>query len=354
MTEDALEPEFPLVDEGSLKKQMARGIDVPEEQRKLLRARPKEMAKMLIPFVGIFAAYVIHLLVPNVYPATYVPTYWAPFLLGCAGVWAVVWLVSLYVVPVRKKALRFSWLLAWVFLFFEIWDIATLKTGYMKLPFIPSPDKVLEQLCVNYLKVFESAQASLLLLGEGLALGLIVGFASGVLCGCSCLANYWLAPLLKIIGPVPGLVWLPVFVKLFGSSHAGSVAAIVLAVWFPMTLMLSNALKNTDPGLIERAQTLGCSRPYIVAHVMIPGTVPALADALFMSLAGSFGALSAAELCGVRSGLALAVQTWGTIANFGVVFAYVLAMIVIFATLTALMFAARNWLLRWQKGLVRW
>lgn len=349
-----MEPEFPVIDEGSLKKQMARGIDVPEEQRKILRARPREAAKMLIPFAGIFVAYAVHMLVPNVYPATYVPKYWAPFLLGCAAVWAVVWLVGLLVVPVRKKALQFSWLLAWVFLFFEIWDIATLKTGYMKLPFIPSPDKVLEQLCVNYLKVLESAQASLLLLAEGLVMGLLVGFASGVLCGCSRLANYWLSPLLKIIGPVPGLVWLPVFVKLFGSSHAGSVAAIVLAVWFPMTLMLSNALKNTDHALIERAQTLGCSRFRIVAHVMIPNAVPALADALFMALAGSFGALSAAELCGVRSGLALAVSTWGTIANFGVVFAYMFAMIAIFATLTAIMFAVRNWLLRWQKGLVRW
>ena len=29
-------------------------------------------------------------------------------------------------------------------------------------------------------------------------------------------------------------------------------------------------------------------------------------------------------------------------------------MIVIFSTLTALMFAFRNWLLRWQKGLARW
>lgn len=339
---------------GMTEKRLANGIDVPVEQRKLLRARPREAAKMLIPFAGISIAYAIHMLVPNVYPVEYVPKYWGPFLLGSAAVWAVVWLLGLFVVPVRKKALRFSWLLAWAFLFFEIWDIATLKTGYLKLPFIPSPDKVLEQLLVNHAKVFESAQASLLLLAEGLFLGLAVGFVSGVLCGCSRLANYWLSPLLKIIGPVPGLVWLPVFVKLFGSSHAGSVAAIVLAVWFPMTLMLSNAIKNTDPALIERAQTLGCSRPRIVAQVMIPNAAPALADALFMSLAGSFGALSAAELCGVKSGLALAVSTWGTIANFGVVFAYVLAMIVIFATLTSIMFAVRNWLLRWQKGLVRW
>jgi hypothetical protein len=29
-------------------------------------------------------------------------------------------------------------------------------------------------------------------------------------------------------------------------------------------------------------------------------------------------------------------------------------MIIIFSSLTIIMFAVRNWLLRWQKGLVRW
>lgn len=314
----------------------------------------REALKMLIPFGALIVAYVLHMLIPNVYPETYTPKYWAPCLLICMAVWAVIYVASLAIAPVRKKACQFSWFIAFVFLFFEAWDIATLKTGTLKLPFIPSPDKIIEQFIANWNNIVSATIASISLLMQGLVVGLIIGFASGVLCGCSAIANYWVSPLLKIVGPVPGLIWLPIFVIAFQSSYAGSLAAIVLAVWFPMTLMLSNAIKNTDVTLIERAETLGASKSYIVAHVMIPNAVPALADALFMSLSGSFGALAAAELCGVGTGLALAVRMMGTIANFGVVFAYVFAMILIFATLTAVMFAVRNWLLRWQKGLVRW
>ena len=119
-------------DTTSIESLMIRDSDVPPERRVVLRARLAEAAKMLIPFAGIFLAYLAHVLVPNVYPATYVPKYWAPFLLGCACVWAVVWLLGLFIVPVRKRALRLSWLLAFLFVFLEVWDIATLKTGYMK------------------------------------------------------------------------------------------------------------------------------------------------------------------------------------------------------------------------------
>ncbi len=327
---------------------------LPEKRRKILRARPKQAAKMLLPFAGIFIAYAIHMLAPNTYPAGYSAPYWSSALLISAGLYALFYVAALLVVPIRKKMLRFAWLLCFVFLFIEAYDVATLKTGMLKLPFIPSPDKIIEQFIANFANIVKAAGASLELLAVGFAIGLVLGLLSGVLCGCSYLANYWVSPLLKIIGPVPGLVWLPVFVLSFNSSRAGSIAAVVIAVWFPLTLMLSNAIKNTDRDYIERAQTLGASKTHIVLHVMMPAAVPAFANALFMALAGSFGALSAAELCGVKTGLALAVKQMGTVANFGVVFAYVIAMILIFSTLTLIMFAIRNWLLRWQKGLVRW
>jgi NitT/TauT family transport system permease protein len=326
----------------------------PEKKRRVQKPRARQLAQMLVPFAGIFAALALHLLLPNVYPVNYQPQYWGPLLLVCAGVYALFYLLATFLVPIRVKLLRFSWLLCFVFLFFEVYDIATIKTGMLRLPFMPSPDKIVEQFILNFPKIVQAAVASLQLLTTGFTIGLVTGILSGVLCGCSRIATYWLSPLLKAIGPVPGLVWMPIFVVGFSSSRVGSVAAIVIAVWFPLTLMLSNAIRNTDVDLIERSQTLGASKLHIVLHVMIPAAVPALANALFMSMAGSFGALSAAELCGVKTGLALAVKQMGTIANFGVVFAYVITMILIFSSLTVIMFAVRNWLLRWQRGLVRW
>ena len=181
-----------------------------------------------------------------------------------------------------------------------------------------------------------------------------MGIVSGIACGCVRLVDYWINPLLKIIGPVPALIWMPIFFVVFHSSDAAALAAVFLASWFPLTLMISSAIKNIDKGLIERAETLGASKMYIILHVMLPNSIPHIANALFMALSHSFGAMSATELCGATSGLMFRIQYTRVMANYGEGFAIIGVMIVIFATLTAIMFAFRNWLLRWQKGLARW
>ena len=127
-----------------------------------------------------------------------------------------------------------------------------------------------------------------------------------------------------------------------------------LPSWFPLTLMIGSAIKNIDPGLIERAETLGASKFYIIFHVMLPNSIPAIANALFMAFSHSFGAMSATELCGATAGLMFRIQYIRVMANYGLVFAVIGVMILIFASMTAIMFAFRNWLLRWQKGLARW
>ena len=212
----------------------------------------------------------------------------------------------------------------------------------------------MRELVINANVIANDAISSLSTLFTGLAIGITLGIISGVACGCVRLVDYWINPLLKIIGPVPALIWMPIFFVTFHSSRAAALAAVVLASWFPLTLMISSAIKNIDYSLIERAETLGASKMHIVVHVMLPNSIPAIANALFMALSHSFGAMAATELCGVSSGLMFRIDYTRVMANYGEVYAIIGVMIVIFAALTALMFAFRNWLLRWQKGLARW
>ena len=144
--------------------------------------------------------------------------------------------------------------------------------------------------------------------------------------------------------------------QLKATVRSGKMALVVChyAPWQSTDDAYTDAIKNMDRGLIERAETLGASKFYIILHVMLPNSIPHIANALFMALSHSFGAMSATELCGATSGLMFRIQYTRVMANYGEVFAIIGVMIVIFATLTAIMFAFRNWLLRWQKGLARW
>ena len=322
----------------------------------IVRTSLKDALKMLVPFVGMAISAIEYVSLPQVHPMKlqYTPDSWLPALAVCAVVYAIVYLVSLFVRPVREKVAHFSWLVCAFFLFFTLQDYLTLRTGILKMPFVPSPDKIVHELVANRDVIASDAVSSMITLFSGLLIGIPLGIISGVACGCVRLVDYWLNPLLKVVGPVPALIWMPLFFVTFHSSRVAALAAVVLASWFPLTLMISSAVKNIDRGLIERAETLGASKMYTVLHVMIPNSIPAIANALFMALSHSFGAMSATELCGVNSGLMFRINYTTVAANYGEVYAVIGVMIVIFATLTAIMFAFRNWLLRWQKGLARW
>lgn len=344
-------------------------VDLKEEQRKeeqrlfvrkkkpvISRASLKTAAKMLVPYMGMGISALEFVSLPQVHPlpVQYHAETWLPTLAVAAIIYTAVYLVALFVRPVREKVAGFSWLICAFFLFFTLQDYLTLRTGILKLPFIPSPDKIVHELIANIDVIAADAVSSMTTLLSGLAVGIALGIVSGVTCGCVRLADYWINPLLKIIGPVPALIWMPIFFVTFHSSDVAALAAVVLASWFPLTLMISSAIKSMDRSLIERAETLGASKFYVVMHVMLPNSIPAIANALFMALSHSFGAMAATELCGVNSGLMFRIQYTRVMANYGEVFAIIGVMIVIFASLTAVMFAFRNWLLRWQKGLARW
>lgn len=327
-----------------------------EEKPVISRATRKEAAKMLIPYAGMAVSVIEFASLPQVHPlpVQYHAVTWLPALGVCAIVYALIYLLSLFIRPLRSKMTHFSWLIFAFFIFFTVQDFLTLRTGILQLPFIPSPDKIVHELVANIDIIASDAASSMKMLFSGLVIGISLGIFSGITCGCVRLVDYWINPLLKIVGPVPALIWMPLFFVTFHSSDVAALVAVVLASWFPLTLMISSAIKNIDKGLIERAETLGASKLHIVLHVMLPNSIPAIANALFMALSHSFGAMSATELCGVNSGLMFRIQYTRVMANYGEVFAIIGVMILIFATLTAVMFAFRNWLLRWQKGLARW
>lgn len=314
----------------------------------------KEALLLLVPFLGIAISAIEFVALPNVHPVAYHPKTWLPTLAVCAIVYAVIYILCVFIRPMREKFLHFPWLIFALFCFFTLQDYLTLKTGILKMPFIPSPDRIVHELIGNADTIFTDACASMRILFAGLIIGITMGIFSGIACGCIRLFDYWVNPLLKIIGPVPALIWMPIFFILFHSSTAAALSAVVLASWFPLTLMIGSAIKNIDHSLIERAETLGASKMHIVFHVMLPNSIPAIANALFMAFSHSFGAMSATELCGATEGLMFRIQYIRVLANYGEVFAIIGVMIVIFSSMTAIMFAFRNWLLRWQKGLARW
>lgn len=310
--------------------------------------------KLFMPVGAMLLALGLSQGLPTIYPEGYQMHYYPMFLWVCFALWMVFAIIGCFVPKVRHKMMSWSYLVLALFLLLELLDILTLKTGIMRLPFAPSPDRVLTALPANLDTYWVNFCESAKLYVEGIALGLVTGFLTGMLMGWSKIANYWFTPLLKFLGPIPSVAWLPMAVIAMPTTHLAGVLLIAVAVWFPLALMLSGSIRSTDTRKIDAARVMGASEWYILIHVALPASVPAIFDALFMGFSSSFGALIVSEELGVKAGLGWYIswaEAWG---EYYKVFATVGLFIIIFYIIMNVLFKVRDHVMTWQESVVRW
>ena len=231
---------------------------------------------------------------------------------------------------------------------------ATAKLGLLPLPFFPPPQAILEVVVDDRTRLVACVLASFRLLATGYCLGAAIGFVTGVAIGWSRLANYWIHPVLRFIGPLPATAWLPLAFFIFPSSFSASIFLIALATGFPVTVLTWSGVAGVNSAYYDIARTLGANQRFLVLKVAIPAAMPHVFVGLFMGLGTSFAVLVVAEMLGVKAGLGWYLQWaqgWAAYANM---YAALLIMAFLCSGLITLLFRLRDRLLSWQKGLVRW
>ncbi len=248
---------------------------------------------------------------------------------------------------------RAPWLLA-LGAFLTLWEVATAKFGWLPLPFFPPPQSIVEVYTDDLPKLFDSAWASVKLQLGGYFIGAAVGFLTGVSIGWSRVAGYWVHPILRFIGPLPATAWLPIAFFTFPSSWSASTFLIALATGFPVTVLTWSGVASVSTAYYDVARTLGAKPSFLVTKVAIPAALPHVFVGLFMGLGASFAVLVVAEMIGVKAGLGWYLQWaqgWAAYANM---YAALIVMSLLCSGAITLLFKARDHLLVWQKGVVKW
>jgi NitT/TauT family transport system permease protein len=248
---------------------------------------------------------------------------------------------------------RSPWLLA-LGLFLTLWEVATAKFAWLPLPFFPPPQAILEVYTDDLPKLIDSVLASVKLQLGGYVIGAAIGFATGVLIGWSRSVGYWVHPLLRFVGPLPATAWLPIAFFTFPSSWSASTFLIALATGFPVTVLTWSGVASVSSAYYDVARTLGAKPWFLVLRVAIPAALPHVFVGLFMGLGSSFAVLVVAEMIGVKAGLGWYLQWaqgWAAYANM---YAALIVMSLLCSGAITLLFRARDRLLVWQKGAVKW
>ncbi|HVJ55553.1 MAG TPA: ABC transporter permease subunit [Aliidongia sp.] len=257
--------------------------------------------------------------------------------------------------PLRPAGLRRAgpWLVA-LALGLSLWELATAKLGLLPRPFFAAPQSILEVFTDDWRRLGESLLRSLWLLLPATLAGAAVGFVTGVAIGWSRGAGYWVHPLLRLIGPVPAVAWIPVCFFVFPSSHSAGTFLIALATFFPVAVLTFSGVAAVNSAYYDVARTMGASPWFLIRRVAVPAALPSVFVGMFMGLGASFSVLVVAEMLGVKAGLGWYLQWaqgWAAYANM---YAALLVMALMCSALITVLFRVRDRVLVWQRGLVRW
>jgi len=318
-----------------------------------VRAFPAVWRVGLLAAATWFAAAIVTAGWPDVYDLDYTPLLtWIQ-----AGLGGLLLVASFGVTRLGRlgRKLRYAgaWLVA-IGLVFVVWQAITAKLGLLPRPFFTAPQKVLAAFVDDWPRILLCVYYSLRLLIFGVVTGAVLGFVAGVAIGWSRLAHYWGHPLLRFIGPVPATAWLPVAVFVFPTSFSASVFLIALAAGMPVAVLTWSGVTSVNSGYYDVARVLGANNRFLVLKVAIPAAMPHVFVGLFMGLSFSFAILVVAEMLGVKAGLGWYLQWAQGWAAYGNMWAGLILMAILCSSLISLLFRARDHLLSWQKGLLRW
>ncbi|MDD2611087.1 MAG: ABC transporter permease subunit [Giesbergeria sp.] len=280
-------------------------------------------------------------------------TEFAWFALAVAGLLAVLALVPKLAGPLLPRLqLVGPWLLASA-VGLAAWEVFTAKLGTLPTPFFAPPQSLAEVFISDWERLIDCAVNSVKLLLIGIGMGGVAGFVVGVLIGWSKLANYWIHPVLRVLGPLPTTALLPISFYFFPSSWSTAVFLIALGTAFPVAILTWSGVSSVNKNYYDVARTMGASPWFLVLRVAIPASLPQVFVGLFMGLGAAFSTLVVAEMLGVKSGLGWYLtwaQGWASYPNM---YGALLVMALLFSGVISLLFLVRDRVLSWQKGMVK-
>lgn len=192
--------------------------------------------------------------------------------------------------------------------FFIVWELITrlnLAFAWANPKFFPPPSLVILEM-VNMIQngmLIDSVFSSTLRVLAGLSIGIILGVLCALIIGKSKRLDYWVSPILNLVGPIPALAILPLFIIWFGIGELPKIILITWTVFFPVLTNTLEGIKSVNPVLVRSALSLGASDRQIYQRIIFPSVLPSILAGCQISLGLAFSALVVSEMLGATSGL---------------------------------------------------
>jgi NitT/TauT family transport system permease protein len=196
---------------------------------------------------------------------------------------------------------------------------------------LPSPSDVLRAFPVLHFEeaLVRSAFASLRRVSLGFLLSALVAIPLGLLMGTFPALKHFFSPILDPLRFLPISALVPLFIVWFGIDELQKVVFLFVGTFVYMLPLVVEAVENVDEVYLQTATTLGASKSQLIRHVLIPGSLPAIGEALRVMNGIGWTYVILAEVINARYGLGALITVAGKRSHVDQIFALVVVILVI-------------------------
>jgi NitT/TauT family transport system permease protein len=145
--------------------------------------------------------------------------------------------------------------------------------------------------------------ASLMRVGVGFSLAVLVAVPLGLWLGWVKGAYATLNPLFQMLRPISPIAWIPITILWFGVGDASPIFLIFISSVFPMVVQTTAGVHAIERRYLRAAQNFGVSRHTLFRRVVIPAALPQIIVGMRIGLGVAWLVVVAAEMIALHSGL---------------------------------------------------
>jgi len=156
-----------------------------------------------------------------------------------------------------------------------------------------------------------------------------VAIPLGILMGTYPPIKHFFSPVLDPLRFLPISALVPLTIVWFGIEEMQKIAFLFMGTVVYMLPLVVEAVANVDEVYVQTATTLGATKGQIVRHVLVPGALPAIGEALRVLNGIGWTYVILAEVINAQYGLGALITVAGKRAHIDQIFALVIVILVI-------------------------
>jgi ABC-type nitrate/sulfonate/bicarbonate transport system permease component len=233
--------------------------------------------------------------------------------------------------------------------FVALWQLIIVITRINPI-LLPSPGSVVSEFfaAAGEGVLWPAVTQSLRALVIGLALALVAGVVAGLIIGASSWLDLVTGPYLWGFFATPRIALAPLFVLWLGLGDQVKIVLVFLSALLPVMLSCKEGVQTVDESLVRAARSFGAGRLDMFKNVIIPFTLPFIANGIRNGIARGFVGLLIIEMIVGSGGIGTQVIRSMSRFNTARMFAFVAVLVVTSLTLISLSRALERKASRWR------